>query len=556
MEQGTVRPSGSRVLIIGLDGATFRVMQPLLNAGKLPTIGRLIAQGVSGVLTSIIPPHTGPAWPSLFTGKNPGKHGIFLFEHGDVRNYLCYSGLVTSDMVAGQTLFDLAGKRGLRVAAIRVPMTYPAWQINGVMVSGYPATGLTSRYVYPPELEKEIPPISRARFGLRGNPPQEYQQHLEEEIDATTRLSCKLLGQERWDLCMLVYQQPDHAHHWLWRYMDPESPLYTPEDAAKYGHFINACYERIDAGIAQILEHVDENTVIFIVSDHGADRTPNHCFYTNRWLRSLGLLAGRRARPGIGRRLYNLRRLVPAGWRSEAVRFIRVRLPVRLGDRVRRYMMNADQYDWSRTRAYRFPIYHLEAIAINLKGRQPEGIVEPGDEYERLRDEIIQELRKLRVPGTDEPLVREIYKREEIFSGPYTERAPDIIFSLAPDYDGSREIGLDGDFFGPMPPSALINHNGWHDRDGIFIAAGPSVQVGMKLDHAHLLDVAPTVLYTLGLPIPTDMDGRVLTEVFTIQHEQQWEEAAPITAAVGTSTVLSSAEEADIKERLRNLGYL
>jgi predicted AlkP superfamily phosphohydrolase/phosphomutase len=554
MEQDRARHSGARVLVIGLDGATFQVMQPLIDAGKLPNFARLMARGASGVLTSILPPHTGPAWPSMFTGKNLGKVGIFLFDHGDVHNYACYGNLVTSDTVAGRTMFDVVSNHDQRVAAVRVPMTYPAWKLNGVMISGYPATGLTSRYIYPEELRDQFPPMDRVRLKVGGNTAEVLQQRIETEMDATTRFVCTLLERERWDLFMFVYQQPDHAHHYFWRYIDPESPLYTPEDGAKYGHLIDACYERIDAGVGQILEHIDDDTIVFVVSDHGGERTPSINFYTNRWLHSLGLIEARQVKPSLGRRLYELRRLLPSDVRREIQRFVLLYLQSMLGDRVRGYMMNTDQYDWSRTKVYRFPLYYVEGIAINLRGRQPQGIVEPGAEYEQLRDEIIRQLHTLKIPGTDQPLVIETYKREEVYHGPYLEAAPDILFRLAPDYECFSEVGLAGEFFGPVPFSRLERHNGWHNREGVFIAAGPAVRTGASPNNAHLLDVAPTVLHTLGLPIPEDMDGRVLDEIFTTRRQQQREAATVATAPAGA--VLSSAEEEDIKERLRSLGYL
>jgi len=551
--KATQHHSGARMLIIGIDGATFRLMQPLIDAGKLPTIGRLIARGTSGVLESIIPPNTAPAWPSMMMGKNPGKHGILFFDRCDIRNYACYSGLVTSDAIAGQTWFDLLSKRDLRVAAVRVPMTYPAWQINGVMVSGLPATGISDRYTYPAELMKRIPPMLALK--VHGNTPEGVLHELEHEIDVTTQATCDLLAQERWDLMMLVYQQTDYAHHAFWRYIDPESVLYTPEDAIRYGHLMSACYERVDADIARILAQVDEDTTVLVVSDHGGERSPNTYFYTNRWLLSLGLLAPKSAHPSVSYRLYERRRIIPKDLRMRLVQFVNMRLPSSIRNRMRNFMTHTDQYDWSQTRAYRFPVYEqMEGIAINLCGRQPQGIVEPGAEYERLRDEIIAHLRALRIPGTDEPLVVEVFKREAVFHGPYVERMPDIVFRLAFDYEGTGKHGLQGPLFGPVPPRARELHSAWHDRQGIFIMAGPQVRAGARLEHAHLLDVAPTVLHALGLPIPADMDGRVLEEVFAVRQEQRHEAASAVTIATGAP--LSAAEEEDMKSRLRNLGYL
>jgi predicted AlkP superfamily phosphohydrolase/phosphomutase len=280
-----------KVMVLGLDGATFRIIRPLVAAGKLPNLGRLMQEGAWGILQSIIPPHTAAAWPTLMTGKHPGNHGLFGFDQPSLGGYGGAARLVTSQAIAGQTIFDYASRAGLRVAAIRVPMTYPAWPINGVMISGYPSPEGGSSYTYPRELCRTIPAM---RDPAAARDPDERKQILLEEIARTGEIGLQILRNDRYDLFMLVFQQTDIAHHWYWRYIDKASPVYTEEEAARYGDVIELCYRAIDAQIGELLQFTDSDTSVLIVSDHGGRVSASNYFHINTWLRQEGLLALRR----------------------------------------------------------------------------------------------------------------------------------------------------------------------------------------------------------------------------------------------------------------------
>ncbi|HEV7128364.1 MAG TPA: alkaline phosphatase family protein [Ktedonobacterales bacterium] len=561
-----------RVLVIGLDGATFRWITPLVESGRLPTLARLMREGASGPLESIIPPHTGPAWPSMITGRNPGKHGIFYFEKYDVAKYACLDGIATAEPLVGRTIFDIASAGGQRVAALRVPMTFPAWPVNGVMASGYPAPGETDRYAYPTTLASVLPPMAAIR--IHGNTPEGTFTHMQREIEVLTTAACQLLTTDQYDLFMVVYQQTDQAHHFFWRYVDPASPLYQEREAKLYGDLIARCYEAVDAAAARLLEFAGDETLVLLVSDHGAECAPATYFQTNRWLADIDLLHAtpHAAEAGL-RRLFDLRHAVSKDLRVK-VRKLVMRSSVN-GLRSVVNLLGQDSLgiDWSRTAAYRFPVTEqMEGIAINLRGRQPQGIVEPGTEYEQLLERLTKELGRLREPGTDRPLVVEVHRRDEVFWGPHAHRAPDLFYRLAPGFESRGEVT--GPRFTPVPAVALERHNAWHDRAGVLMARGPAVVARKRIVGAHLLDIAPTILRTLGLPLSGELDGTPLQaclgtvtptdadlplpvdrmeSAFAADADRSPEDNIPLPVS---ASQLSDEEEESIKGRLRALGYL
>ncbi|MFI5271430.1 MAG: alkaline phosphatase family protein [Ktedonobacterales bacterium] len=574
MYRNAPRERAPRVMIIGLDGATFTWLRPLIANGRLPHLGNLLHTGASGELTSIIPPHTGPAWPSMVTGRNPGKHGVFYFERYNVASYDCLDGFTTSETLVGRTIFDSASVAGLRVAALRVPMTYPVWQINGVMTSGFPAPADPDRSAYPRSVGKVLPPMGKPR--VYGGTPESNFAFLTREIETLTNAACAFLASDDFDLFMAVYQQTDQAHHFFWHFSDPSSPLYSAPDAEQYGDLIPRVYAAVDAAVGKLLEYAGDETLVLVVSDHGAECAPHTYFQVNQWLRTLGLLhltEPSRSVEGM-RALFEGRHLIPKDIRRIARRIVVGTHfgPVR--SIYERMSQGTETIDWGRTDVYRFPVTEqMEGLALNVVGRQPQGTIQPGAAYEELRERVIAALRALRVPGSDEPLVTEVYRREEVFSGPHSVRAPDVLYRLAAGYESRGSIT--DPLFIPVPPIALSRHSAWHDRAGVLLARGAGIAAGTRLTDAHLLDIAPTVLRALGLPLSADLDGHPLQSLLFAGSAER--DGAPHAAgergeaarAAGEqradgdaerepahATALSSEEEEGIRERLEALGYL
>jgi predicted AlkP superfamily phosphohydrolase/phosphomutase len=549
-----------QVLVIGLDGATWRIMEPLMAAGRLPNLQRLMARGSSGALESIIPPQTGPAWVSFMTGRNPGQHGVYYFKDFDLNAYGARGSFVTSARYKGKTLFDELSRRGHRVAAVRVPMTYPAWPINGVMVSGYPSPDNAPRYVTPASLAGVIPPLGS--LPAMGSPEKQLDALLV-EVRETTQIAEQLLRSEGpFDLFMVVYQQLDQAHHIFWRFLDGRRPGSPPgaQASGNQADYIGRCYEVVDAGVGHLLERVNAEVPVVVLSDHGAAPAPRYHVNTNLWLRQQGLLAARHTKVSLARRLYDFRHLVvPAGVKARLRTVLHNRLPQAMRDRMDQFIFNVDDVDWGGTKAYRFPVPEtLDAIAINLRGRQPQGIVEPGDEYERVLTEILGRLPSLVDPRTGGRIVQEAWRREDIYSGPFLDQAPDIIMRLHPDYEPGQV--LVGDLVTPVPSWELEAQSGTHEPEGILIAAGTPIKMGHHLEGANLLDVTPTLWALLGMEPPADLEGHVLADLFaepTDAVSPRTDVSDGTTAEDGQGEGWLSAEEQEIiEDRLRALGYI
>ena len=556
-----------RVLLIGLDAATFTVIDPLLARGRLPNLARLIRQGVRGELRSTIPPLTFPAFPSLLTGKNPGKHGIYGPEVLDLTKYQPKTGQPTnSQPIAGQTILDFLGKRGARVASYGVPMTTPVWPINGVMVGGFPTPDPWRAYTWPPEFADEVgplmpPSIPKPQTGDRDELREEFLRVKPElilpmadyEIEKTTAFLERFVRSGEYDLVAGVIRVPDYLQHKLWKHREPSYPTYDPKQAAKYGHLIDHYYEEIDRALGKVFDAAG-GWIVAVVSDHGAGHYPTRVFHPNAFLRRAGLLAPvERGNVSAARRLMGLVRLA---FRVLPIKdLVLQRLPLALHKRLARVRDLGDTIDWPRTQAFFSPVYHPTCgIVVNLRGRQAQGTVEPGAGYEAVRDRIIAGLKALRDPHDGRPIVQEVYRREELYAGPFVENAPDVIFLTDPIYYG----GTRQDTLVTMTDKRTLDHaSGAHRMEGVLVLHGPGVRAGVEVEGATIIDIAPTLLHAAGWPVPADVDGRVLTAALEpAVAERPVQVGEPLGEGGGARGQYSEEEEESIRAALKGLGYI
>jgi predicted AlkP superfamily phosphohydrolase/phosphomutase len=320
----------------------------------------------------------------------------------------------------------------------------------------------------------------------------------------------------------------------------------------------------VDEHLPLLLDRVDDETAVIVMSDHGAgpiDKWLN----LNSWLLQEGFL---RLESNLPSRLRHL--LFRLDWTPTTAYKLASRLRLGLVDRavdrakrqasvmrahplMRSFLSFAD-VDWGRTRAYTLG-GNITGIWVNLRGREPEGCVAPGPEYERVRDELMERLQELRDPDTGQSVATAIYRREELYEGPYLERAPDVLFeTLDEQYTGSgiQEFVSNA----TMAPSPVFS--GCHRRAGMVILSGSPFRQGVHLDERPIVDLAPTILYLLGHDVPQDMDGQVIAEALTTEYREAhavrvagkaWQ---PAQDEAGFST----DEEATVAKRLRDLGYL
>lgn len=566
-----------RLVVVGLDGATFDLIEPWVAAGDLPNLGRLMAEGSWGRLRSVVHPFTAQAWTSMVTGTQQGKHRVFDFWERDFRTYGFR--LLNASHRAFPALWNLLSRVGKDVIIVNLPQTYPPEPVQGIMVSGRDTPGLGANYTYPTNLKAELDRVSSTPYVIvpddwlwmqRGRPDLARQELLR-EIDVRFDAVTHLMATRPWDLTFFVVSATDGAAHFFWRYHDPTHPLYDPAEAARYGDTLRAVYRRCDERIGQLLERLAEQTDynVLVVSDHGQGPMGPQAIHLNLWLEQAGLLHFHEMGDGrsAGERLTALAsRAVQKGKRSlyGRIRFQTLTKLRRLWPDSLRTRLGAEAFfpavDWSRTAAFSEEL--RGNIWINLVGRDPQGIIQPGAEYEALRDRIIAELPALTDPQTGAQPIRRVWRREELYHGPFLERLPDLVVEA----DYPDMFKPHGAYRGPSParqltPAELRQRaiTGCHRQDGIFIAWGPDVQPGARTHAAALVDVAPTVLHLLGEPVPVEMDGRVLSEALrpTVAEATQTTTLAALGFDSPSAEVSYSEEEAAyVRERLAGLGYL
>lgn len=559
-------PSRPRLLIVGLDGATFDLIRPWAAAGELPNITRLMAEGTSAALRSVPNQNSAPAWSSYATGKNPGKHGIYYFNERIAGTYS--TRYLNGSFRHGESWWMIASRAGRHAVVINVPMTYPAEAVNGVVLAGLDAPGVDKPgFSHPPELIKDL----KARLGpyvIEPGLPSLMKMGrrdlaVEALFDAASKRAAyarHLLMSQPWDVFHVTFTAPDNAHHFFWKDMDPTHPEHDPAEAAVYGDTIRQVYQHMDAIVGE-LAALAPGAAIMLMSDHGGGFNQRGAEYLNDWLASLGLLHTIGEQPAITDRLRQAA-AAPLRWGYDLLdhnlsRAAKLRL-AQLLPGLREHMetmLTFGEIDWSRTQAYAYGT--RDDIWINLQGREPQGIVPPS-QYDALRDQIIAQLYATRDVGDHRPVLEMASKREAVYSGPHLERAPDILVRWKTDRV-IRGLYLPGQAASPpeVPPLRPNLNNGGHRLHGIFVMAGPGVRRGHTLVEGVLWDLAPTILHYLGVPIPDDMDGSILQEAF----ESEWLQSHPVRFAAPGEAQAEAAdyagdEEAIIERRLRGLGYV
>jgi len=569
-----------RVMVIGLDGATFDLMRPWLAGGKLPALARLIAEGASGEIESVPNMNSAAAWSSFATGLNPGKHGVYWLVEYKPNSYELQPTNALSRH--GETIWARLSRRGRRVAVLNVPITWPAEPVNGVLVAGWDCPGVYSPgFTHPPEFARELLRACDGEFvitvayeapeaTLKGDIALGIRT-IHKQTESHLKAARYVLSQGPWDLFIVIFTATDIAHHLLWKTFDPNHPDYDPQGAARYGGAIYNIYRQLDEAVAELIRYADEDTAVIVMSDHGAGIKAGAVHSINRWLESQELLKFARATNGANSHMLKssvhkmvMRLLADAIWASRGVlneaqrERIKGWLPMLRGLRSKAEMhLYSAQIDWSCTLAYGNDADDF--IRINLRGRESQGIIAPED-YEALRDHIIERLYAWRDPKSGRPLVEKVWKREEIYFGPYVDKADDILIRWA-DFvpQGLDDGGLE------RPRQFFDRISGGHRPNGILIMRGPGIAPGIAIEGARLLDMAPTILHLMGEPVPAGMDGKVLTQALAPAHRVAHpvtydEERQPFTVSPSASAVSEAAyseeEIREVEERLRMLGYM
>ncbi len=549
-----------KVLVIGLDGVPLSLIEGWAKEGLLPTFQRVMEEGAVGLLKSTIPPTSGPSWSSFMTGKNPGKTGIydFLYRREGTYNFPP----VNANRRDGKSLWRLLSEEGRRVGVLNVPMSYPVEEVNGFLIAGWMTPYNARDFIYPPELHQELEEVVG---NYRIYPTETFAEERKESffeacdrlLDLRTKTALYLMDKEPWDFFMTVFFDTDRVLHQLWHYLDPDHPWRRGDKRDESGP-VKRYFQRVDRAVGEILSRLDDNTLILIISDHGMGPARNF-IVLNNWLLDIGLLKLKRdplrwLKEGLFRAGFTLRNVHKVADRLGLAKHAEYKGLYSMDYLMKLVFLSFLDVDWSRSKAYSFG-RHLGSIYINLKGREPEGIVAPGQEYEEVREEIIEQARKFKDPRTGEPLLGQILRKEDIYQGPHLDRAPDLI--LRPRDERNIFFGL-ADFGSNITVDTVYRYSGMHRDYGMLIMKGGPARKGVRVEGAQITDLAPTILYTMGAPIPRDMDGRPLLEAL---QEEYVKSLAPAYSEVGSGRELKDTGyteegEKEIEERLRGLGYL
>ena len=555
------RPKGDRVLFIGLDGATFQVLQPLCDAGFMPNLARMLAGGAFGTLLSTVPPISAPAWTTFITGKNPGKHGILHFVSFDWQRELEALGqgveispgvfaVVNANSIRDATLWQMVSKAGRRLVSMNVPMTYPPKPVNGLMVACMLTPPNAKEFTFPAQLKDELGDYE-IELNLKEKDFQTLGPavitRLIEIMDKRATAALGLMQRQPWDLFALVFTETDRIQHRFWHELvAPDGTIARTEGA--YAILLRQFYSRLDHWIGRLTDAAGPTATTVIMSDHGFTAMPRRHLYMQGLAQALGLFSFARAST-LGRlRAFGEARL---GLSYAALYGVAAKvLPRRLLGSVVARLRRSDR---SAQATQKGQVVRLqEQVGGVLVGAVPDA------ERVHLLDDLRARLLALQDPHDGRKVVRDVRRSEEVYSGPFVARFPPLVFFLERDYALASGTGPRGEVVAHT--RATPAQSGTHDREGILALLGQGVRPGRLTRSPSIEDVTATILYCLGIDIPSDIDGRVLTEAF----EPSVFESRPVSIgdanlvvqADAALTGYSQSEEEAVAARLRGLGYI
>ncbi len=439
-----------RVVFIGLDGTPYTFLRRLIAEGRAPNAARLAEQGSLLRMDAVWPWVSSVAWSTMMTGVNPGKHNIFGFIDRDPATNKQF--IPTARNMRAKTLWEVLSEAGKRVIVVNVPVTYPPRRVNGILVGGFLSPNL-DKAVYP---ESYVATLKSLGYIVDADPWKAREskdlalQEVNAVLDARIRTLYHLFEHEEWDYLHVHIMETDRLHHFLWQQMEQGHSTYAP---AFYDF-----YRRIDDMLGQLAAKLDDRTTLMWMADHGFCTIKKEV-YVNRWLMDNGWLKLRNVPPDRQKGL--------------------------------------DEIDPSSA------AYSLDPgrVVIRVQGREKDGCVAPGAPYESLRGEIAAAALALRDPDSGEPFFQAVFKREDLYHGPYLQQAADLI--LAP-YDGY-------DPKGPLYKGTLTYKGeelvGMHTYDDAMLYVG-----GQSIPERRfsVLNVMPTILELMSVPSPPDLDGESL----------------------------------------------
>lgn len=557
----------SKVCVIGIDGGTFEVIDYLVGKGRLPNFAEMSQSGSRATLYSTTPALTPAAWTTFYTGTNPGSHGAIEFFKKKPGEYALTP--VNGGMVRGVPIWTQASRQGKRVCVYNVPMTYPAAEVNGILISGMDAPKLDDKAVYPSSFMEQLleaipdfdiePTTNVPRLVNHSSDPiNKYIGELRKYLDLQIRVIRYLMELEEWDLFVGVFRSPDAFQHAFWREAEKVmrgGEAATDEEILK-AEAVFSCYEAIDDEIGAIRDKWKEHNLVML-SDHGFGSLHKEVCL-NRVLAKGGLLAFRKKslKQKVKERILGSALLIPPKARSMIKRCFHIKRQSVFMD------LYIEDIDWSLTNVY--ALSQFGTLYINDKNGGPQGTISDERSWEDVIAETEKVLKDLVDPGDGLPVVTEFYRREELFSGPLSNEMPAAVIVMRNcSYRGvfgtCAELSAKPVIRTPYPDWGVLAPTGCHRREGMLLLHGKDVAADDQ-DPVNMVDVAPTVLQLMQLPVPFQYEGvavdsvagagKVIPEIDLAPVENT---SIPLHRAV---SVYSEDDEEEIRKRLADLGYI
>jgi len=534
----------SRVILFGLDGATYTVLDDLVRRGVMPFFGAFRERSAAGTLMSVVPPLTPPAWTSMVTGRSPGYHGItnFLQFESETSRYVR---VVTSREVCSETIWSMVCRQGKRAGSLNFVAHNPPPKIDGYVIPGWIPWRWVKRHSHPKGLidglketlagfdVKELAvDFNEEQKAIAGAELADYEPWIDLHIRREKQWFAILEHQLRHDPCDLVgivLDGVDKLQHLLWQYLDPALEPEAPDET--FVRIRERCWDyfrAVDGFLERTVRLAGDDAYVLVASDHGFCGT-SELLYINNWLEQEGFLT----------------------WSATAE--VTPDDSAELGEA---HPYHLTEFDLDRTKAFAISASN-NGIYIPVKGDRYEQGLSP-EAYEPFRRELIDRLLTGCVdPETGERLVTRIWTKEEAFAGPKMQLAPDLTLEL-------RDKG----FFSVLRGTGVLRKRpmvaGIHHPEGVLLASGPGVAAGTRFAPMQMVDVAPTILYAMGLAIPEDLEGRVVTEIFDPSYVDgrvpvmgaRTERPAHLPPEEPSDLADDAESEEQVMMRLRALGYI
>lgn len=502
-----------KVVVIGLDGGTFKILKPLAEKGLMPNFKRLLEKGAHGILESTMPPMTATSWSSFATGKHPGSHGVydFLIAGESLNDFH----VTTSRDIKGRTLSEILVQNEKIPVTLNLPNSWPPRldKEKYIMIGDLLTQG--DQWIYPKNLPEEFPELKKYKLtpdeSVRAaNRREAYAKDIVQlEKDHFSAVK-RIFEEKPWDFFFYLFSATDWIQHANFHDLMEGTAFDAAYDV----------YRVVDEYLGWYMDHLPPETNLLVVSDHGF-KVYHKMFYFNKWLEREGYLATKAGtknwEESVTRRSKEIgkvqKKVVLPGWifklmekmpwlqpfayafyRKVVKRFFKMRVRVNMS------------VDYSKSKVCFPKGTYMTNAYINDARRYKNGVVQTEKEYQTIVQEIISKMKALRDPD-GEPVVADVYTKEQIYGKNAPDRAPDIFFELA-------DYWLNGQFHsGDVFVKNFVNNK--HDKYGIFLAWGKDIQPG-KIPSKNMHDVMPTILTLMDLPLPKDLDGKVIQEIF--QH--------------------------------------